>query len=195
MPVWPTCVEYGYQPASTTARVARDRAAERLRELLDERELLGLAEAAAAGDDHVGVLDRRPALLRVRLLDHLGARARGPQLGLDVLDRAGRAGSAGSKRAGAEEAEPRRRRPADVDDDRVRRARALADERAAVGREVGQLPVEPGVEPGGEPGRDVGGEDRLREEDGLEAVLVDELREHVDARLRQRRLERGSSAT
>ncbi len=40
-----------------------DRAAERARELLGEREVLGRAEAAAAGDDHVGVLDRRAARL------------------------------------------------------------------------------------------------------------------------------------
>ena len=56
-------------------------------------------------------------------------------------------------------------------------------------REVGELPVEPGVEPRREPGGDVGGEDRLREEDRLDSVLVDELRDRVDARLRQRRRE------
>ncbi len=48
-----------------------DRAAERLRQLLGERELLGLAEPTPTGDDHVGVLDRRPLLLGMRLLDHL----------------------------------------------------------------------------------------------------------------------------
>ena len=39
------------------------------------------------------------------------------------------------------------------------------------------------------PGRDVGGEDRLGEEHGLDSLLPDELRDRVDARLRERRLE------
>src|SRR5438874_981850 len=45
-------------PAGVDNRArCRHRAAERLRELLDQREILGAAEAAAAGHDHVGVLD------------------------------------------------------------------------------------------------------------------------------------------
>ena len=47
-----------------------DRAAERRGELLGQLEALGRAEAAPAGDDHVGILDRRPARLLLRLLDH-----------------------------------------------------------------------------------------------------------------------------
>ena len=62
-----------------------DRAAERLRELLGERELLRLAEPASAGDDHVGILDRRPLLLGMRLLDHLGARREVLQLDRGIL--------------------------------------------------------------------------------------------------------------
>ena len=54
---------------------------------------------------------------------------------------------------------------------------------------VGELPVEPGVEPRGETRGDVAAEDRLGEEDVVEAALLDDLRDHVHARLRQRRVE------
>ena len=57
LPVWPTCAAYGYQPASTTARVAATSPPERARELLAEREVLGPAEPAAAGHEHVGLGD------------------------------------------------------------------------------------------------------------------------------------------
>ena len=57
LPVWPTCAAYGYQPASTTARVAATSPPSALRELLAEREVLGPAEPAAAGDEHVGLGD------------------------------------------------------------------------------------------------------------------------------------------
>src|SRR5690606_36246734 len=46
----------------------RDGAAERLRQLFEEGELVRLPEAAAAGDDDVGVLDGRPFALGVRAL-------------------------------------------------------------------------------------------------------------------------------
>src|SRR5205814_2577464 len=45
-------------------------AAERLRELLHELEVLRPAEPATSGDDHLGLLERRPLALGVRLLDH-----------------------------------------------------------------------------------------------------------------------------
>src|SRR5439155_13737278 len=58
-------------PTGVDYRARRsDRAAERLGQLLDLCEALRPAEAAPAGHDHVGVLDRRPFSLLVRLLDH-----------------------------------------------------------------------------------------------------------------------------
>src|SRR4029079_3592418 len=57
-------------PARVDDRARRgERAAERLREVLDQREVLRTAETAAAGDDDVGVLDRRAGLLLGRLLE------------------------------------------------------------------------------------------------------------------------------
>src|SRR4051794_30701118 len=48
-----------------------DRTAERTRELLGEREVLGRAEPAAAGDDDVCVLDRRAARRLLLVVDDL----------------------------------------------------------------------------------------------------------------------------
>ena len=71
MPVWPIWPAYGYQPASTTARVAATRAAERRRPASSaELEALGLAEAAAAGDEDVGVLDVDVGAALLAALDH-----------------------------------------------------------------------------------------------------------------------------
>ena len=93
------------------------------------------------------------------------------------------------ERAGAEEREPRRARPADVGVDGVLQRRALADELAVLELDVDEIPVEPGVEARREPGGDVGREDGVGEEDGVVAAVLDDLREHVDARLRQRLLD------
>src|SRR5439155_20529672 len=84
----------------------RDGAAERAREVLDEPEVLGAAEAAAARDDDVRVLDRGAAPLLVRLLAH---RARGREvLEFDgrPLDRSLAARLDGLERARPEQREP-----------------------------------------------------------------------------------------
>ena len=98
-----------------------DRAAERLRELLDEREALGRAEPAAAGDDDVGVLDRRAlGSSAVRLLDQLGARRAVLELDRDVADVGGAARARpASNVPGANDRERDRARPAGVDVDGV----------------------------------------------------------------------------
>ena len=57
------------------------------------------------------------------------------------------------------------------------------------GVEVGEIPVESRLEPHRERGGDVGGKHRLREQNGVVALVANELREHVDTRLRQRRRE------
>ena len=69
LPVWPICWLYGIQPESTAARVAPDRAAERRRQLLDEPEAVRAADAATAGDDDPGVVDRRGLALRREPID------------------------------------------------------------------------------------------------------------------------------
>src|SRR5581483_6877586 len=101
-------------PAGVDDRTGRpDRAAERLRELLRERELLRAAEAAAAGDDDLGVLDRGAGRLLELLADDLRGRRMSRQLCRHRLDlRRAAAGRDRVERAGAEEREPRLRAPA-----------------------------------------------------------------------------------
>ena len=148
----------------------RDRAAERGCELLGELEALGRAEAAAAGDDHLGVLDRGPARLLVGLLDHLRGRREVLQRDGNVVQRSRcrpsrRARRRPSARARSAACSSSRRRRATVSP----RAGRCADELAALDREVGDVPVEPGVESRREPGCDVGREDGGGEEDVLGA--------------------------
>ena len=92
----PACVDDGARRA--------DGAAERACELLGERELLGRAESAAAGDDDVGVLDRRAARLLELLVDDL----RAPRVRLE-LDRRRPRPAARRRRFGVASNEPDRK--------------------------------------------------------------------------------------
>src|SRR3954447_7316792 len=64
-----------------------DRAAHRTRELLERLEALGLAEAATARDEDVGVLDVHVGAALLAALDHRGLEAVGRELDVHVLDR------------------------------------------------------------------------------------------------------------
>src|SRR4051794_1728585 len=68
-----------------------DRAAERAGELLERLEALGLAEAAAAGDQDVGVLDVHVGAPLLATRDHLRLRRPRGELDVDVLDARARA--------------------------------------------------------------------------------------------------------
>jgi hypothetical protein len=127
----------------------------------------------------------------VRLLDHFGPERVLLEPDVEGLDRPGRGVFGRVEGACTEEPDSRGRSPADVDDDRVAERRLLADQVAPVGRDVRQLPVQPGFEARGQRRGDVGGEDRLGEEDRLDPLLGDELRDCVDAWLRKRCLEPG----
>ena len=74
LPVWPICAAYGYQPASTTARVAATAVLppNALASVLGQLEALGLAESAAAGDEDVGALDVDVGAALLAALDHRG---------------------------------------------------------------------------------------------------------------------------
>ena len=163
-----------------------DGSAERRRELLEQREGLGRAQSTATGDDDVRVLDRRPARRLDRLADQ---RRKGREAGerrLERLDLRRATGLDRVERAGAYEAEPRRARPADVDQDRVTQRLTLADELVATELDVGEIPVEARLEPCREPCGDVRRKNGGREEDGIRSGLLDERFERVDAWLRER---------
>ena len=106
-----------------------------------------------------------------------------------VLDLRRAAALARIERPGAEERDPRLRRPADVRIDGVLQRRPLADELAVLLRDVDKVPVQPCVESRGQPSGDVRAEHRVREQHGVDPLVAHELREHVDARLRQRRFQ------
>ena len=119
----------------------------------------------------------------MRLLDHLGERREVLELDRRVLHLGTAANLIRVERAGAEDRELDTARPADVDIHGVGELRRLA--RLTV--EVDEPPVEPGIEPRSETRGHIGGQHRLREQHSVEALVAHELREHVDARLRQRR--------
>src|SRR3954463_15748491 len=91
LPVWPICAAYGYQPASTTARVAAtappSAPARRSRACPERVEAVGVAQPAPAGDEDVGVLDVHVGAALLAAADHPGLRRPGRELDVDVLDR------------------------------------------------------------------------------------------------------------
>ncbi len=58
MPVWPICWLYGIQPEIDRGPRGPDRAAERVGELLDDREAVRATDPATAGHDDPRLLDR-----------------------------------------------------------------------------------------------------------------------------------------
>ena len=111
-----------------------DRAAERLGEVLDEREALGPAEAAPAGDDDVGLLDRRARPARPPSPARPARRAASAARASPATSRTSAAPpvSTGSKLPERNRPSRGSRRPPHVDPDRVGERRALADQRLAV---------------------------------------------------------------
>ncbi len=133
LPVWPICAAYGYQPASTTARVAptappsaRASSSASVNLSGEPRPLPPATMMSASSID--GPLDSSScwsttfAAVRVLL-----------ELDRDVVDlRLAAAGRRRVERARPEQREPRLRPPADVDEHGVLKRRALADERAVL---------------------------------------------------------------
>src|SRR4051812_30659918 len=70
----------------------RDGAAERARQLLQRLEAVGVAEAAATGDEDVGVLDVHVGAALLAALDHRGLQRVRLEVDADVLDRGGAGG-------------------------------------------------------------------------------------------------------
>ena len=62
LPVWPTCIEYGTQPASTIARDAPGAPLRSLASCSTISKLLGLAEATTARHDHGGLVELGPVV-------------------------------------------------------------------------------------------------------------------------------------
>ena len=125
----------------------------------------------------------------MRLLDH-------PRLGGEVLELHRHVLGLGDtatrdriKRPRSEERDARLGRPADLDVHGILERRSRSDELPVVVGDFDEVPVQSGVETRRESRRRVRGEHRVREQDRVHALGTDELREHVDARLRHRRFE------
>jgi hypothetical protein len=175
------------EPSGVDHRAGRgDGPAERLGELLELAEAVGLAEAAAAGDEDVGVLDVHIGAALLAALDHGGLVRPGRVLDVDILDR--RAPAAGL--AGLEGVEPADDHAdvalvARLGDRGVLQDRALGHELAVLGLDVGDLHGHAGVEARGEAGADLEAEQAAPEQRVAVAVVRDDLGHHVDDRLRE----------
>ena len=66
----------------------------------------------------------------------------------------------------------------------------MPDHVPAVGLDIDQIPVEPGVEAGRQAGGDVGGEHRVGKKHGVVAPGPHHIGQDIDPRLRERRVER-----
>src|SRR3954462_8018226 len=163
-----------------------NRAAERLGEVLTELEALGLAQAAAAGHEDVGVLDVHVGAALLAALDHrrLGRPRR--QLHVDVLDLS----RAVARLADLErvQAADHHDRLADVvhgHDRRVLQDRALGDELAVLRLDLGHLHGHAAVQAGAHAGADLEPEQAAAEQRVGVALVLDDLRHRVDDRLRE----------
>src|SRR4051812_6936206 len=132
-----------------------DRAAHRTRELLERLEALGLAEAATACHEDVGVLDVHVGAALLAALDHRGLEAVGRELDVHVLDRRGaRAGLGDLEGVQAPDDHADAGVVVHVGDLRVAQDRALGHQLAVLDADVGDLHADPGVQTGGEAGPD-----------------------------------------
>ena len=173
-------------PAGVDDRARRaDGAAERPGELLGERELLRRAEAAAAGDDDVGVLDRWAARLLELLVDDLRAARDAPRA------RPRRPPTCGSPPpVGVASNDPERKsasRGSDFQPTSTRTESCSAGRLPTSTPSCSAMSRDPSSGPASRraarPGRDVGREHGVREQHRVVAAVPDDLREHVDARL------------
>ena len=185
LPVCPTCVEYGYQPASTTARVAPT------------------APPSAAASSSIIVKPsgdpspRPPAtMMSASSIDgpldsscvcstSVASVEWSENDGLERLDLRAPIRLDRIERPCADHPELRAALPTDVRDDGVAQRRPRTDELAVLHGQIREVPVEPCIEPRGESGRDVCRQHRRGEQHGVRVHLLDECRESVDPRLRQ----------
>ncbi len=191
LPVWPIWAAYGYQPASTTARVAATA-------LLPPNAL-----ASASASSKPSALPRpRPPATRMSApsmstsaprcsprLTIVAWRRPGRVLDVDVDD-LGVVGVGGVRLVDLERVDPADDDPqvAPVVRDRdlgVLQDRALGDELAVLGADRGDLHRHAGLLARGQAGADLEAEQAAAEQRVAVAVVVDHLGHHVDDRLRQ----------
>ena len=187
LPVWPIWPAYGNQPASTTARVAATPlAAERVGQVLGELEALGLAQAAAAGDQHVGALDVDVGAALLAALDHRRLVEKCGELERELLDR---------RRAAAVLGDLERVEAADDDPDGLRKLISEIAESPRIGRSAMSLPPsaphrgdlhrDARVQARGQAGADLEAEQAAAEQRVVVAAVRDRRGHRVDDGLRE----------
>src|SRR4051794_11566263 len=173
-------------PAGVDDRARRgDRATERAGELLERLEALGVAEAAAAGDEDVGVLDVDIGAALLAAVHHRRLRRPRGELDIDVLDGGGpTVARARLERVQARDDDPAlavaRRR-----DRRVAQDRALGEQLAALDVDRRHLHRHARVQACREAGADLEAEQAAAEQRVAVAARVHDLRHRVDDRLRE----------
>src|SRR4051812_3501725 len=160
-----------------------DRAAERVRELLELLEALGLAQAAAPRDEEVRVLDVHVGAALLAALDHLGLQRVRAELDIEVLDRGGAAAFASLERVQAPDDHAELRSIVHRGDLRVLQDRPLGDELAVFDADVGDLHADAAVQPRGQAGADLEAEQAAAEERVLVAAGFDRRGHRVDHQL------------
>src|SRR4051812_25711698 len=173
-------------PAGVDHRAGRgDGTAHRLGQLLAELEALFGAEAAAAADEDVGVLDVDVGAPLLAALDQLRlARPRG-ELDVDVDDLGAAATLVDVEGVEAADDDAGLGDIADVGDLRVLQDRPLDHQFAVLDFDRGDLHRHPGAQARGETGADLEAEQAAAEQGIGEALVVDDLRHRVDDRLGQ----------
>ena len=187
LPVWPICAGVGV-PAGVDHRArGGDGAAERRGELLAELEALGLAEAAAAGDEDVGVLDVDVGAALLAALDHrrLGRAVRAARTSTSSTVAAPPPVSSISNALRRPMMMPTVAVVLDLGDRRVAEDRALGDELAALDVDRGDLHRHAGVQARGQAGADLEAEQAAAEQRVVVAAVGDDLGHRVDDRLRE----------
>ena len=156
--------------------------------LLEQRERIRRAEAAATGDDDVGVLDRGPLDSSCVCSTSVASVEKSENSGR-LLDLGASAGLRGVQRAGADDPEPRGVRPADVDQDRVTERGAFADELLALDRRSVRSQLSPASSRAARPAAISAASTEAAKRTASGARLLDERGERIHPRLGQRRRE------
>src|SRR3954452_24949522 len=160
-------------------------AAERLGQLLELVEALGLAEPATAGDEDVGVLDVDVGAALLAALEHLGLGRPWRELDLDGLDLGGVARGLGDLERVEAADDDAARLVLGLGDRAVAEDRALGDELAVLDGDVGDLHGHARVQARGEAGADLEAEQAAAEQRVVVPVVLHDLGHGVDDRLRQ----------
>src|SRR3954447_16850403 len=174
-------------PARVDDRARRGHgAAECAGEVLGELEVLGLAEPASTAHEQVGVLDVHVGAALLAALHELRLGRPVGQRHVDLLDlRRAVAGLVHLERVESPDDDPGLADVVDVHDRRVLEDRALGDELAVLRLDRRDLHRHAGVQARGEAGPDLEAEQAAAEQRVAVAVVLDQLRHHVDDRLRE----------